>query len=68
MVKQLYYIFATRIPVLRGYPDMCSLLDDLVDVLCYEGCEGYGSTYGLLQPTMELAKRSHEQTYLGRDF
>ena len=45
-------------------PDMCNLLDGLV-ALCYEGCEGHGSANGLPQPRMELAERSHEQTYLG---
>ena len=36
-----------------------------LDTLCYEGCEGHGSANGLPQPRMELAERSHEQTYLG---
>ena len=36
-----------------------------LDTLCYEGCEGHGSAYGLPQPRMELAERRHEQTYLG---
>ena len=46
---------------------MCNLLDGLValDALCYEGCERHGSANGLPQPRMELAERSHEQTYLG---
>ena len=33
-----------------------------LDALCYEGCDG--SANGLPQPRMELAERSHEQTYL----
>ena len=36
-----------------------------LDALCYEGYEGHGSANGLPQPIMELAERSHEQTYLG---
>ena len=44
---------------------MCNLLDGLVALGCYEGCEGHGSANGLPQPRMELAERSHEQTYLG---
>ena len=36
-----------------------------LDALCYEGCEGHGSANRLPQPRMELAERSHEQTYLG---
>ena len=51
---------------------MCNLLDGLVAlgcimVLCYEGCEGHGTANGLPQPIMELAERSHEHTYLGRN-
>ena len=38
-----------------------------LDALCYEGCEGHGSANGLPQPRMELAERSHEQTYFLRD-
>ena len=34
-------------------------------LLFIEGCEGHGSANGLPQPRMELAERSHEQTYLG---
>ena len=45
---------------------MCNLLDGLVALGCIMGCEGHGSTNGLPQPRMELAERSHEQTYLGR--
>ena len=37
-----------------------------LDALCYEGCEGHGSANALPQPRMELAERSHEQTYFGR--
>ena len=47
---------------------MCNLLDGLVALGCimlYEGCEGHKSANGLPQPRMELAERSHEQTYLG---
>ena len=56
--------------LLRGYPDMCNLLYGLValgilDALCNEGCEGHGTANGLPQLRMELAERSHEQTYLG---
>ena len=46
-------------------PYMCNLLDGLVALGCYEGFEGHGSANGLPQPRMELAERSHEQTYLG---
>ena len=48
---------------------MCNLLDGLVALGCImllrEGCEGHGSANGLPQPRMELAERSHEQTYWG---
>ena len=51
--------FITRV----GSPDQ--LLDGLtaLDVLCHEGCEGFESANGLSQPRIELAERSHEQTY-----
>ena len=32
-----------------------------------EGCEGHGSANGLPQPRIELAERSHEHIYLGRN-
>ena len=60
MIKQL--LFATRIPG-HVQPVWTALWH--LDALCYEGCEGHGSTNGLPQP-MELAEKSHEQTYWGR--
>ena len=56
-------IWSSSFFLLRGYPDMCNLWH--LDALCYEGCEVHGSANGLPQPRMELAERSHEQTYLG---
>ena len=38
-----------------------------LDALCYEGSEGHGTANGLPQHRMELAERSHGQTYLGRN-
>ena len=32
-----------------------------------EGCEGHGSANRLPQPRMELAERSREHTYVGRN-
>ena len=34
-------------------------------VVCYEGCEGFGTANGLPQPRTELAERSHEQLLMG---
>ena len=55
---------------------MCNLLDDLVALgcilhLCYESTRdvkdmGYGANR-FPQPRMELAERSQEHTFLGRD-
>ena len=39
-----------------------------LDVLCYEGCEGYGTANGLPQPIMELAERRHNVLFWVRNF
>ena len=59
MVKEL--LFATRIPghvQPVGRPCGTWMHYAMRD-------EGHGSANGLPQPRMELAERSHEQTYLG---
>ena len=56
----LMEMFATRVP---GH--MQPVGQPCGTALCYEGCEGHGTANGLPQPIMELAERSHEQTFLG---
>ena len=53
-------VWSNNFLLLRGYPE-CAACWVVLDALCHEGCEGYGSGYGsangLSQPRMELAER-----------
>ena len=63
MVKQLLS--------LRGYPGHVQPAGrpcgTWINYEGYEGCAGHGTANGLPQHRMELAERSHGQTYLGRN-
>ena len=63
MVKQL--LFATRIPGhVQPVGRPCGTW---MNYAMRDRYEGHGTANGLPQPSMELAERCHEHTYLGRN-
>ena len=62
----VFYILSYHSLILRENVWLNAVYNiDVILIINIPYFEGHGSANGLPQPRMELAERSHEQTYLG---